>query len=109
MKKLIIPAVVIAVVGGYFYYQNLEPATSEETIAKEIETAVEEAGAPEAAADEARVVATNDMAEVEGDVFADVPELMEEGAMETAADEAEEMAGVVMDAMPEDEIDHAEE
>lgn len=113
MKKLIIPAIVIAAVGGYFYYQNMEPATAEDEIVKEVDAAVEEAGVAEAeAVGEKGVVATNDTAEAEGDVFADVPEMMEEDAeeaMEAAASEAEEMAGEAMDEMPEDEIDHAEE
>lgn len=113
MKKLIIPAIVIAAVGGYFYYQNMEPATAEDEIVKEMDAAVEEAGAAEAeVAEETDVIATYDAAEEEGDIFADVPELMEEDAedaMEAAASEAEEMAEEAMGEMPEEEIDHAEE
>ncbi len=119
MKKLIIPAIVIAAIGGYFYYQNMEPASPEEAIAKEVETAVEEASAVEEA-DEAKVVASNEMTEAaEGDVFADAPEQMMEtaeeavGDMEAVAEEAEAMAEEAMDEMPdempEDEIDQTEE
>ncbi|MFC6632063.1 hypothetical protein [Microbulbifer taiwanensis] len=115
MKKIIIPAIVIAAIGGYFYYQNMEPATSEAAIAKEVESAVEQAGeAMEKAADET-VVASNELMEVEGDVFADAPEHMmgsaEEAAesMEAAAEEAEEMTEEAMDEMPEEDIDHTEE
>lgn len=101
MKKLIIPAIVIAAIGGYFYYQNMEPATSEEAIAQEVENAVEEAATGESITEEtteAGVVASNDM-EAEGDVFADVPEQM----MDTTQEAAEDMEAAV------DDIDHAEE
>ena len=110
MKKIIIPAIVIAAIGGYFYYTNMEAAAPESAIATEVEAAVAEA--------EAAGVAVKDSAEemvaaADGDVFADVPEAMETAAeeaeetMEEAADAAEE----AMDEMAEsaEEVDHSEE
>lgn len=119
MKKLIIPAIVIAAVGGYFYYQNMGSATSEEAIAKEVDTAVEEASAVVEEPTEKGMVASNEATEGEGDVFADAPEQMMDAA-EAAAGEAMDTAGETMDAaadaaeeavdaMPAEEIDHAEE
>ena len=122
MKKLIIPAIVIAAIGGYFYYQNMESATSEEAIVQEVDAAVEEAGAAVEEPVEKDMMAAKEVAEGEGDVFADPEQMMEtaedaadeamdaaEEAAETVADKAEEMTEQAMDEMPQGEIDHAEE
>ncbi|MFD1216335.1 MULTISPECIES: hypothetical protein [Microbulbifer] len=101
MKKLIIPAIAIAAVGGYLYYTNLETsapemakdASREEAIANEMEAAVAEAQ------DTDVEVAEEMMAAADGDVFADVPEAMSDSA-EDVMDEVAEAA---------EEIDHASE
>lgn len=113
MKKLIVPAIVIAAVGAYFYYQNQEPAAPEEAIVEELDAAVEEAAmvAGEEEAVGTKVVASNDEMEAEGDVFAD-PEQVTDGAVEAVEAAAEGVGDPVedaMDEMPGDEIDHADE
>ena len=86
MNKLIVPAIAIAAIGGYFYYANLdntapEVASSEEAIVEEVEAAVAEA---EAAGTKVAESTEEMMASVEGDVFADVPEAMEHALDETS-------------------------
>ncbi|MCQ3829630.1 hypothetical protein HXX02_09225 [Microbulbifer elongatus] len=110
MKKLLIPAIAIAAVGGYFYYANLEstaPQTDvvveEEQIVEEVESAVAEA---EAAVEHSEDAAGDMMASAEEDVFADVPEAMGHALDETSEamhEMADEVEGVVED------IDHSEE
>lgn len=112
MKKLLLPALVIAAVGGYLYYINLDaPApqavTAEEAIVEDVNTAVAEA---EAAGTDVKPAGEKVMAAADGDVFADVPEAMDhvldeasevvEEAVETAEESAEETA---------EGIDHAHE
>ncbi|WP_193164708.1 hypothetical protein [Microbulbifer hainanensis] len=125
MKKLIIPAIVIAAIGGYFYYQNMQPVTTESSIAQEVDSAVQEAGAAMEETADKGVVAANDVAGADGDVFADAPEQMAEAAEEAAdetMDAAEEAADETMDAAEEamdtvsdkaeemaEEVDHANE
>ncbi|AMX02341.1 hypothetical protein [Microbulbifer thermotolerans] len=79
MKKLIVPAIAVAAVGGYLYFQNMDSAGAEETVARQLEAAVEEAAGAEMSAG-ADMVADSEMMEFEGDVFADVPEHMVDSA-----------------------------
>ncbi|AQQ67974.1 hypothetical protein Mag101_10235 [Microbulbifer agarilyticus] len=114
MKKLLIPAIAIAAIGGYFYYTNLDTAApqaeavvEEEQIVEEVEAAVAEA---EEMVEETEQAAGDIMASAEEDVFADVPEAMGHALDETTeamADVAEEAAEAVQEAA--DEIDHSEE
>nr|WP_010131425.1 hypothetical protein [Microbulbifer agarilyticus] len=110
MKKLLIPAIAIAAIGGYFYYTNLdttapqaEAVVEEEQIVEEVEAAVAEAEEMVEESDQAGDI----MASAEGDVFADVPEAMGHALDETT----EAMADVAEEAVEEaaDEIDHSEE
>ena len=115
MKKLLIPAIAIAAVGGYFYYTNLETSAPQADVAVEEEQVVEEQIADEVgaavadaeiAAEDAAEATGKVMASADGDVFADVPEAMGHALDETseAMDEmAEEVEEVVED------IDHSEE
>ncbi|MFV8781717.1 hypothetical protein ACNKU7_04780 [Microbulbifer sp. SA54] len=110
MKKLIVPALVIAAIGGYLYYVNLETTAPETAIATEVDAAVAEA---EAAGAEATPPAEGVMAAAEGDIFADVPEAMDTAAAE-AGDAMEAVADTASEAMDEvaeaaEEIDHADE
>jgi len=98
MNKLIIPAIAIVAVGGYLYYANLDngaPVAADETIASEVDAAVAEAEATGVAVSNK---AEDMMASAEGDVFADVPEAMDEG-VESAEEAAEEVAEDVSDTV----------
>lgn len=88
MKKLVIPVIVIAAVGGYLYVQNMDSAGAEEAVARQLEAAVEEAGAAEMSVG-ADIVADNEMMEFEGDIFADVPEHMVDSSGQNGGVEAE--------------------
>lgn len=125
MKKLVLPAIIIAATGGYFYYTNLDstkstPAMAEQVIVDEVEAAVAEADAGDSVGEM--------MASAEEDVFADVPEAMENALGETAesiAGVADESAEVISETVSEvvsetvsevaeaaeamDEVDHGEE
>ncbi|GAB2518226.1 hypothetical protein [Microbulbifer agarilyticus] len=110
MKKLLIPAIAIAAIGGYFYYTNLDTAApqaeavvGEEQIVEEVEAAVAEA---EEMVEETEQ-AGDMMASAEEDVFADVPEAMGHALDETS----ETMVDVAEEAIEETahEIDHSEE
>ncbi|QKX18629.1 hypothetical protein [Microbulbifer sp. YPW1] len=112
MKKLVVPAIAIAAIGGYFYYANLdstapEAVTAEETIVEEMEAAVAEA---ETAAAETAKSSEEMMASVEGDVFADVPEAMGH-ALDETSEAVEEAADDVADKVAEvaDDIESAAE
>ena len=108
MKKLILPALVIAAVGGYFYYTNLEvtaprAVTAEDAMVEEVQAAMAEV---EAAGPSVSPADKDVMAAADEDVFADVPE-----AMEHALDETSETAVGDTETVPESdaEIDHAHE
>lgn len=108
MKKLILPALVVAAVGGYFYYTNLDaPApqavTAEDAMVEDVKAAMAEA---EAAGPTANPNDEEVMAAADGDVFADVPE-----AMGHVLDETSETGESGMETMSdsEEEIDHAHE
>ncbi|WP_105104359.1 hypothetical protein [Microbulbifer pacificus] len=102
MKKLVLPALVIAAIGGYFYYTNLDvPAqavTAEEVMVEDVKAAMAEAKASGA---DIKPAGEDVLAAADGDVFADVPEAMDhvldessesvEGGMETMADTAEDV------------------
>ncbi|MBY6189692.1 hypothetical protein [Microbulbifer agarilyticus] len=110
MKKLLIPAIAIAAIGGYFYYTNLDTAApqaeavaEEEQIVEEVEAAVAEAEEMVEETEQAGDI----MASAEEDVFADVPEAMGHALDETSEAVAEEVAEAVEEAA--DEIDHSEE
>lgn len=108
MKKLVLPALVVAAVGGYFYYTNLDapvpqPATVEDVMVEDVQAAMaeaEDAGTSVSPADEDVLAAADE------DVFADVPE-----AMDHVLDETSETVEGGIEAMSEAgaEIDHAHE
>lgn len=108
MKKLILPALVIAAVGGYFYYTNLDTSgpqavTAEEAIVEDVKSAMAEA---EAAGAGIKPAGEEVMAAADSDVFADVPE-----AMDHVLDEASESVEGGMEAMVDtaEDVDHAHE
>lgn len=108
MKKLVLPALVIAAIGGYLYYINLDsPApqavAAEETIVEDVKAAMAEA---EAAGAGIKPAGEEVMAAADGDVFADVPE-----AMDHALDEASESVDEAVEAAEEsaEDVDHAHE
>ncbi|MEX2962386.1 hypothetical protein [Microbulbifer sp. TYP-18] len=98
MKKLIIPAIAIAVVGGYVYYQNADSG-----VAGKVGAVLEKGGSGAAQESDTSLAAVDvdELAGADGDIFADAPEQ----SLEAVGDDAEKAAA----AEPGEEIDHADE
>lgn len=108
MKKILLPALVIAAIGGYLYYINMDTAapqavTAEEVIMEDVHAAVAEA---EAAGAGIKPAGKEVMAAADGDVFADAPEAMDH-VLGEASESVEEAADTVEDS--EESVDHAHE
>ncbi|MEW5250771.1 hypothetical protein [Microbulbifer discodermiae] len=103
MKKLIIPAIAIAVVGGYVYYQNADSGVSAAGAAGEVGTVLEKGGSGAAQESDTSLAAVDvdELAGADGDIFADAPEQ----SLEAVGDDAEKAAATE----PGEEIDHANE
>lgn len=92
MIKLIVPAVLIAAAGGYFYFQGQLDTESSSDLVKQVDAALLEAKEDAVSLPPEEALASSEMLPTDGDVFADAPEHMMVTTAEESAAAVAEMA-----------------